>query len=973
MNNTNLVNSSEFDLFYKEMYGYKPHMWQSKLAKRVCADGWPSNITLPTGFGKTSVIDIGVFHLATQATLGYNRTAHTRIVYVVDRRLIVDNAYAHAINIANALRNPQNSPTVRKVAQALKSLRPRGWSSSSPLDVMKMRGGLGTKMRHLNSPTSPTIIISTVDQAGSRLLFRGYGVSRTSRPIYAGRFSADCLYVLDEAHLSRPFVGTVRQIYRMQLDKLKESRPITAVSLGATVDTAQEESIFPDVERKSMLEDLGSVFTVKKPAQMITVKHNDIPTKLAEWALEYILKKPSTKNTTITDVAVIVNRVGEARRVFDQIKRKLGSKTDVDVHLLIGLSRPIDRRHVEKEIHKIKNKDAGKKAVFVATQCIEAGVDVSFDAIITRVAPIDSLRQRFGRVNRDGTGPITTAKIVATEVDLDDKQVDHVYGTATAKTWEYLESIAVDDVVDFGSKSLDYLTTDPPRCLNDMLAPSPPELEISPAYVRLWNHTYPSPEPDPDPAAFLHGPENRSADVFVVWRSELNTSSNSREPPLLVPPASGETISMPIWTVKSWLSNKEMQDVSDVEGAKEPNEPQVKETSVPPVIIKRGYGRHAKYNRADPTYIKPGDTVIVPANYGGCDKYGWMGTSIKDYSNTNEVEDLSVEASLEKNRLPIKLDKKYILQLCGKSDQGRNFDDVWNDIDSITQGEHAEPKTFIGELLEIDGLPTTLRHILQIIEQSRGNVYIQHETRPDGSSMVVGIGCDSIGFQDLEKIKQDLGIESDARIETNQGHQAKSNIRQQEIKLDDHCAAVESVVMEFGRNVVPERILHDIACAAFLHDIGKRDPKFQACLRGVAPNSLLESWKPLAKSNDDQLGRERKKRRDIAKLPRGYRHEMMSVIMARNDPRLKSTHDQDLVLYLIGTHHGYGRALFPPSSGTHTELYGQNHDILSQWFQIVEKTYKKYGPFQLACMEGILRLADWAQSGYEKQGIKEKW
>ena len=222
----NDLSAEHFEEFFREVHGVDPFPWQSRLARRVATArrddaGWPAALELPTSAGKTACIDVAVFALACQAQRdGTERTAPRRIFFVVDRRVIVDDTYQRAARLAANLADA-DSGVVKDVADRLLSLARDGNDDASdgamPLDVFRMRGGAYRDDRWVRSPLQPTVVVSTVDQFGSRLLFRGYGPSGNMRPVHAGLAGNDSLVVLDEAHCANPFRRTMVGVQRYRL------------------------------------------------------------------------------------------------------------------------------------------------------------------------------------------------------------------------------------------------------------------------------------------------------------------------------------------------------------------------------------------------------------------------------------------------------------------------------------------------------------------------------------------------------------------------------------------------------------------------------------------------------------------------------------------------------------------------------------------------------------------------------------
>jgi CRISPR-associated endonuclease/helicase Cas3 len=205
------LHAGDFSAFFRAIHGYDPFPWQKRLAERVCrGEGWPEVMDLPTASGKTAAIDVAVFAMALR------QRGPRRVFFVVDRRVVVDAAYERMQKIAKALREAGDGVlgTVKARLQAMAG-------GEEPLFAYSMRGGIYRDDTWVRSPLQPAVIASTVDQVGSRLLFRGYGVSKHAHPIHAALVGNDSLILLDEAHCSRAFaktLGAVRK-YRGWVDE----------------------------------------------------------------------------------------------------------------------------------------------------------------------------------------------------------------------------------------------------------------------------------------------------------------------------------------------------------------------------------------------------------------------------------------------------------------------------------------------------------------------------------------------------------------------------------------------------------------------------------------------------------------------------------------------------------------------------------------------------------------------------------
>lgn len=111
--------------------------------------------------------------------------------------------------------------------------------------------------------------------------------------------------------------------------------------------------------------------------------------KINKKAIEKYLEKYEGKN-----VFIVLNNVSKAIEVYKLLKNKY-----LNVYILH--SRLIEKEK-DRRIKEIKEKlSRNERVIVVATQIIEASVDLDFDVMITEVSTIDSQVQRWGRIYRN--------------------------------------------------------------------------------------------------------------------------------------------------------------------------------------------------------------------------------------------------------------------------------------------------------------------------------------------------------------------------------------------------------------------------------------------------------------------------------------------------------------------------------------------------------------------------------------------
>ena len=369
-----------------------PDPWQVALA----TGAWPRVLIAPTGSGKTAAVTLG---WAARRLRDPDNTPR-RLVWCLPMRTLVEQT-------ADAVEGWLG----KLAAEDSNGRLPR------PEDVHVLMGGANTN-GWLETLERPGVLVGTQDMLLSRALMRGYASSRALWPMEFALLHEDTQWVFDEVQLMGAGRATSAQLeaFRQhEADRAVQGGrprgiPSRSLWISATLDprwlaTVDHPAPPPEsVVTVDAAAALGGRLRRLAHAAKRLSRSGVAPTSLKKVDLadyvERLADAIPAAHRSGTMTLAIVNRVDRAQALHSALGKKLAKlKRAPTLALVHSRFRPVDR---EREMGKVIGTCDGNPdgRIVVATQAVEAGVDISAAVLFTEVAPWSSMVQRFGRANR---------------------------------------------------------------------------------------------------------------------------------------------------------------------------------------------------------------------------------------------------------------------------------------------------------------------------------------------------------------------------------------------------------------------------------------------------------------------------------------------------------------------------------------------------------------------------------------------
>jgi CRISPR-associated endonuclease/helicase Cas3 len=906
-----------------------PFPWQEELFTRFTNGRIERALDIPTGLGKTAVMAIWLVARA------YGAALPRRLVYIVDRRAVVDQA----TEVAKRLRDC--------VDRDLELRRALGLGMRS-LPISTLRGQYVDNKEWLEDPTSAAIIVGTVDMIGSRLLFEGYGTTRKMRPYHAGLLGADTLVVLDEAHLVPPFeklLETVADGGAMFGPRGEAQQRIvpafrllslsaTGRGLAGTSFGLQDADLKHSVVRRRL--DATKRLTVLPPL--------DDQTKLEDALAEQAWKLSDNGSRAVRCIVFCdKRRVAEAALAAVEERAKGEKKVGippvvVETELFVGGRRVFEREEAAKRLKDLgfiagtKVERTSPTFVF-ATSAGEVGVDLDADHMVSDLVAWERMVQRLGRVNRRGDGEarvMVVAEPPSREVEKaggkarEDRSAKELMAIVDADRKDAARQVLdrlpeKDDARDASPGALRALKASAQsdaelgKLLDAATTPAPLRPALSRALVDAWSMTSLKqhtgrPEIDPWVRGWVDDDPPQTA---VAWRTHMPvptsgkpTSEGIEQFFEAAPPHASELLEADTHQVVEWLTAR---------------------------------AKTLTFVAATSSESSEGNNVSTGPLLRRDDVAAIALTAAGDFSAKWRLEELAIgddaDAKKTKDALKEKLKGTTLVvdALIGGLRLGLLNHVAMSPPRTVDDGEPWISRT-AADPGESTSSPTPPVVAFRIRTANAGQSSVPDPQWRERLRMAIDQSEEGEPTRWLivEKWRHDAATEED-----------RSAGRPQ--LLDEHHAWTEARARELAsRLALPEAYVDTLATAARLHDEGKRAKRWQRAFNAESDGVYAKTRGPLNTALLD-----------------GYRHEFGSLPFAEQDARLGELPDdlKDLALHLVAAHHGFARPLIS-TMGCEDAPPSKLEELAREVALRFARLQKRWGPWGLAWWEALLRAAD---------------
>ena len=523
---------SEYDAWFEHIAGHRPWDWQRELA----ADASPRSrvVRIPTGYGKT--LGVLMAWLRHRVVRGDERWPR-RLVWVLPMRVLAE----------------QTAEVARRCVERLGRLWNPATDHAGKVGVHVLMGGSAPDGEWNLFPEECAVLIGTQDMLLSRALNRGFAAPRARWPMEFGLLNHDALWVLDEVQLMDVGLATTAQLQAFfDDDSGRGGRPRLSFWMSATlqpewlrsVDTAPRLDAWvsrpTELGPKERSEGLGAV---RKRLALGTVPLGR-PRDLAQRVVDEHATTPEGPYGRIT--LVVCNTVNRASELYAELA-KLGAAREI--RLIHGRYRPHERAGWKDAFLARAACHADVDRILVATQVVEAGVDISAGCVVTELAPWSSLVQRFGRCARYGG----EGRVVVVDRGRDEKLALPYTPEELDGAWAALEALAKERG-DAGIASLEAYEASLSIEQRAALYPyRPAHLLIRRELDELFDTTPDLTGADVDVSRYIRSGDDRDVSVFWIDVAAAAKGHERPSPASARRPTRDELCAVPVGLARDWL------------------------------------------------------------------------------------------------------------------------------------------------------------------------------------------------------------------------------------------------------------------------------------------------------------------------------------------------------------------------------------------------------------------------------------